>query len=269
MAETCRYKLTLAYDGSQFHGWQKQEPPDRPILRTVQGVVEEALVRLLRQPKEVINLTGASRTDAGVHALGQIAHFDAQTTIPLERFALALNSRLPKDVDALRCERTHPTFDAITDARCKQYRYRLWVAPRRPLDRRGVVYPVLKPVDIDAMRDAATRLMGRHDLEGFSAAGHGRAETIRNVFHAAVDPVGEDELHFVVQGDGFLWNSVRIMAGTLVEVGVGRRTPDIIDKVYASGDRQQAGPTLPPVGLWLEWIEHHDPAVTQLLEQAT
>lgn len=250
-----RYKLTIAYDGSAFHGWQKQEPPGEEPLRTVQGVVEDALVRLLGQPRDVINLTGASRTDSGVHALGQVAHFDADTAIPIERLAMAINSRLPDDIDLRSAEPTRSDFDAIRDAVRKQYRYRLWVADRRPLDRRLVVYPVLRALDVAAMRDAAARLVGTHDLEGFSAAGHGRAETIRHIHHADVEDQG-DEVHFVVQGNGFLYNTVRIMAGTMVDVGVGRLTPDTVDEIYRTADRRLAGPTLPPTGLWLEWIEH-------------
>ena len=131
-----RYKLTIAYDGTDFHGWQKQEPPDRDPLRTVGGVVCEALQRLLRQR---IQLVGASRTDAGVHAEGQVAHFDAQIPIPIDRLAKALNSRLPGDVEAVSVEQVASNFDAIRSVHSKQYVYRIFNTVRRPLVNRHVV----------------------------------------------------------------------------------------------------------------------------------
>ncbi len=248
-----RYKLTMAYDGTAFHGWQKQTPPDGPPLRTVAGVVEDALQRVLRQP---IALVGTSRTDAGVHAKGQVAHFDAQPTpIPLEKLTKAINSRLPDDVEVLAAKPVPNTFDAISDATSKQYCYRIYNTARRPLHQRHCVWHCWTPLDIAAMAAAAARLVGTHDFEGFAAAHHGRSSTIRTVLRCDVT-TDDPEVHIVIEGTGFLYNMVRIIAGTLVEIGRGRFEPGVIDRVLASRDRRQAGPTLPARGLCLEWVKH-------------
>ncbi len=248
-----RYKLTIAYDGSGFHGWQKQEPAGEAPLRTVQGVLEQTMGELLRQP---VSLIGASRTDAGVHAIGQVAHVDAALRVPVERLAHAITSRLPEDVEVRHAEPAPPTFDAIKDAVSKRYRYRLHTSAHRPLGLRHMVYHCWTPLNIERMRDAAARLVGEHDFEGFSAAGHGRLCTVRTVHRCVVERANEDEVHVVVEGSGFLYNMVRIIAGTLVEVGRGRFEPEQVDRVLATTDRRLAGPTLPPSGLFLEWIRY-------------
>ncbi len=273
-----RYRLIIAYDGSAFHGWQKQKqklPPDAdvetPPLPTVAGTLEPILARLLRQP---ITLVGASRTDAGVHALGQVAHFDAaDVRVPVERLAEAINSRLPHDIEVRDAALVADDFHATRHALCKQYRYRLWNAARRPLTLRHTVYHCWSPLDVERMNNAARRLVGTHDFEGFSAAGHGRQSTVRTIFDCRVEtqpmqpvvaPVGESTaspsrlVDITVQGDGFLYNMVRILAGTLVEVGRGRFQPGQIDHILAAADRRLAGPTLPPQGLCLEWIRYPD-----------
>lgn len=253
-----RYQLVIAYDGTLFHGWQKQEPPDKEPLRTVAGVIESAIARTLQQP---VKLVGASRTDTGVHAKGQSAHFNAATPIPTQRLAPAINSRLPDDVDVLAAREAPDDFDAISDVESKQYRYRLFNASRRPLDRRTSVYHCWTRLDIDRMNDAAARLLGRHDFAGLAAIDHDRSTTVRTILACRVErPVGfEPEVHIVVEGDGFLYNMVRILAGTLVEVGRGRFEPQVIDRILATADRRLAGPTLPPEGLSLEWIRYRDP----------
>lgn len=251
-----RYRLTIAYDGSQFHGWQKQHPPDREPLRTVQGEIETALQRLLGQR---IHLLGASRTDTGVHALGQIAQFDAATPIPPDRLLMAINDRLPDDIEVRQLAVVPATFNVISDVHSKQYRYRIHNIAPRPLDRRFVVYHWWLPLDVDRMNDAARRLIGTHDFAGFAAAGHGRQSTIRTIFDCHVQR-RDHEIHVVVSGDGFLYHMVRIMAGTLLEVGRGYFEPEQIDKILHHADRALAGPTLPPQGLWLEWVRYADTA---------
>jgi tRNA pseudouridine38-40 synthase len=276
-----RYRLTIAYDGSAYHGWQKQKPPpdaqadaddvETQPLPTVAGTLEPILARLLRQP---ITLVGASRTDAGVHALGQVAHFDAaDVRVPVERLAEAINSRLPADIEVRHAARTHNDFHATRDALCKQYRYRVWNASHRPLTLRHTVYHCWSPLDVERMNNAARRLVGTHDFEGLAAAGHGRQSTVRTIFDCRVEarpvesvsdrgiemtasPSPGRVVDIVVQGDGFLYNMVRILAGTLVEVGRGRFQPARIDDILAAADRRLAGPTLPPQGLCLEWIRY-------------
>ena len=254
-----RYKITLAYDGSAYHGWQKQEPPGEEPLRTVQGELESVLVRLLGTPKEQLHLMGASRTDSGVHALGQVAMFDADCSIPLQRMALAINARLPDDMEVRSCELAPDDFNVIGDVTNKQYRYRVFNAEHKPLWVRGAVYHCFNAqLDAQKMKDAAQRLVGTHDIEGFAAAGHGRENTVRTIFDCQVftDIAFPDEVHITIQGSGFLYNSVRIIAGTLVEVGRGRFEPGHIDTILKTADRRIAGPTLPPQGLCLQWVSY-------------
>ena len=252
-----RYRLTVAYDGTHFHGWQKQNPPGPPDgLRTVQGVLERRLRELLGQP---LTLMGASRTDAGVHALGQVASFEAVCPIPLERLAQAVNSRLPPDVEVRDAAVVDDTFDVIGDVVSKQYRYRIFNADHRPLWLREQVYHCWLGLDPAPMADAAARLVGTHDIAGFAAADHGRTSTVRTIHRCTIEhtlaayPV---EIHIVVEGSGFLYHSVRIIAGTLVEVGRGAFPPSRVDDILREAERRLAGPTLPPQGLRLEWIRY-------------
>lgn len=249
---TRRIKLVIAYDGSGFHGWQKQHPPDAEPLRTVQGEVESALMRLLGEP---ISLLGASRTDAGVHARGQVAQFDAACRVPIKRLAEALTSRLTPDIDIVSADVVPDTFDCIKSVTSKQYRYYIHNSPRRPLERRRHVYHGWVDLDASRMNEAAQRCIGTHDVVGFAAAGHGRLSTVRTIHDCNVTRDG-DTVIITVEGDGFIYNQVRIMAGTLLEVGRGHFEPDVIDRIFAEKDRRLAGPTLPPEGLWLEWIRY-------------
>lgn len=251
-----RYKLTIAYDGADFHGWQRQVGPDpeRQALRTVAGVLEHALRRVLAQPVHVV---GASRTDAGVHAKGQVAHFDAHLRIPIEKVPAALNSRLPQDLEVVAAQPVAPGFDAITSAVSKRYRYRIFNSPRRPLNKRNFVWHCWTPLEVEPMRDAGRRLVGEHDFAAFAAAGHGRASTVRTI-HGCVVENHQPEVQVIVEGDGFLYHMVRIITGTLVEVARGRFSPDVIDRMLESGDRRQGGPTLPSRGLCLEWIRYEE-----------
>ncbi len=249
-----RYKLTIAYDGSNFHGWQEQCTPDGNPPRTVQQVVRTTCQQVLGQPVELV---GASRTDTGVHALGQVAHLDAETSIPIERMAMAITSRLPDDVEVRHVEPAPPDFDAISGAKRKQYRYRIWADAHRPLQLRHCVYHCWVPIDVRKMNDAAMRLVGEHDFAGFANAGHGRTTTVRTIYDCHIEDVPHSpEVHIVVQGNGFLYNMVRIIAGTLIEVARGHKHSKYIDELLAEPDRQQSGPTMPPQGLVLEWIRY-------------
>lgn len=270
-----RYRLTLSYDGSEFVGWQKQEPPvpgsepdstgERPreILRTVQQVVEVAVRAVVRQP---VVLIGASRTDSGVHALGQTAAFTAtgpsgEGRPPDERLAMALNSRLPEDVIVRSAIPTREDFDPIGDCLSKGYVYRYFTSRERPLWERRYVKHVRESLDVEAMDEAVRRLIGEHDFAGFAAAGHGRESTVRTVHEARVERVDDHLVVLRVSGNGFLWNMVRIIAGTLMEIGLGRRSPESIGKPLEDLDRRSAGPTLGPEGLCLAWQQYPgDPA---------
>jgi tRNA pseudouridine38-40 synthase len=255
-----RYALTIAYDGTDFNGWQKQSADagadNSATLRTVQAVVERAVVESVREPVEIL---GASRTDSGVHALAQVAAFstsDERRGPPDERLALAINSRLPDDVLVTACAPAHPEFHPIRHCVAKGYRYSVFASPDRPLWNRRYVHHVYVPLDVDAMSAAAARLVGVHDFAAFAAAGHGRASTIRSVHECVVRRADDSTIVIDVSGDGFLYNMVRIVAGTLVEVGKGRMSPEDVAGALESRDRRATGPTLPPEGLRLEWIRY-------------
>lgn len=258
-----RYALTIAYDGADFHGWQRQTQPaatlgEPPVeLRTVQGELESALRHVIRAP---VSALGASRTDAGVHAAAQVAVFDAsddRVGPPDERLSAALNARLSADVRILACRRVRNDFDPIRDCLAKGYRYTLSLGDEPPLwDRRFAHHIRDRGLDLPAMRAAAERLVGEHDFAAFASAGHGRESTVRTVLHCAVSQTGAERMAIDVSGDGFLYNMARIIAGTLVEVGRGRKTIEDVRAALASGERERAGPTLPPTGLRLEWIRY-------------
>lgn len=279
-----RYRLTLAYDGTGFRGWQKQEPPvpdsipdesgERPrtILRTVQQEVESAVRAVVRQP---VVLIGASRTDSGVHAWHQTAAFTCEGETgrpPDERLAMALNSRLPADVLCRAAVRTRDDFDPIADCVEKGYRYAFHTSLDRPLWDRAYVKHVWGELD-DAQMDAAARtLVGTHDFEAFAAAGHGRESTVRTVTSCRVVRPSPERVHLEIAADGFLWNMVRIIAGTLLDVGMGRRTPADVAEALASRDRRRAGPTAGPQGLCLMWARYPEdpphPAFTDAVPAA-
>ena len=269
-----RYRLTIAYDGTGFCGWQRQHMPadvarthghdvptdpatDRFELRSVQGLVQRAIRDVTL---EEVNLIGASRTDAGVHARAQTAAFtttDDRRGPADERLAEALNSRLPDDIVIRSAARTHDAFDPITDCIAKGYSYTFHTGRARPLWDRPYVNHIREDLNAPAMADAAALFIGRHDFAAFAAAGHGRASTIRTVLHCAVrdyrSAYDEPRITITVSADGFLWNMVRIIAGTLMDVGRSRISLDRVREALASGDRRTAGPTVPPTGLCLEW----------------
>jgi len=249
-----RVRLTVAYDGTAFHGWQEQNPPDGPPLRTVQRTLRQAIQQVVREPIQVV---GASRTDTGVHAAGQSACFDTSCPIPVENLPRAITGRLPPDVEARHAEQVGDDFDVIGDVTRKQYRFVIWNTPRRPLARRHTVFHFHDVLDEHAMADAAARLVGEHDFAAFTNAGHGRETTVREIFACGVSrAVDQPEVTITVSGSGFLYNMVRILAGCLVEVGRGHWSPDHIDTLLREGDRQRSGPTLPPQGLCLQWVRY-------------
>jgi len=252
-----RVRLTVAYEGTDFHGWQAQNPPDGSPLRTVQGVLSEVVAHVVRAP---ITLVGASRTDAGVHAIGQVAAFDADLRIPIDRLAMAITARLPPDVQVREASLVADAFDPIADPVSKAYRYRMvpGAPPRRwpPLfDRRTVAW-TRHDLDVARMQAAAQRLVGEHDVVGFAQIDHGRRTTVRTIHHCHVRESASGEVEIEIAGSGFLYNMVRIVAGTLHEVGRGRFDGERIDEILATGDRRLAGPTMPPEGLCLMWIRY-------------
>ena len=260
-----RLRLLLAYDGTDFHGWQRQEPPDTEPLRTVQGILTAAVSDLMREP---IQVNGASRTDAGVHARGQVAAFSAANSrIPVERVAMALNTRLPPDLEVRDAREVSATFDPIRDCVSKGYSYRLrHGCDGRPAGLDGRADPFERrttaqcrfALDVARMRAAAAQMVGTHDFRAFAHGPDQRETTVRTVHTITVVEEARGIIRLNVSGSGFLHHMIRIMTGTLVEIGRGRIEPTEVGAIIASGDRGRAGPTMSASGLCLEWIHYGD-----------
>ncbi len=237
-----RVKLTVEYDGTNYVGWQRQ---DNGV--GVQTVLENALSELLGCK---ITCYGASRTDSGVHALGQVVHFDHPGVVPGDRFPLALIPHLPPDVACIASEQVNDSFNARFDSRGKRYEYGLLVSKvPRPL-RRRYAWEVHKPLDVTAMRMAAKHMLGEHDFSCFQGQGCSAPHAIRELTAITIEEAG-DTIKISVSGNAFVRYMVRILVGTLVSVGEGRMPPDFVAKVIQSRDRKQAGPTAPAKGLTL------------------
>ncbi len=252
-----RYRLIVAYDGTDFHGWQRQTSVDGGPLRTVQWCLEQAVVGAIRHAVPVV---GASRTDAGVHAEGQVASFAVPVDMPAARLAAALNSRLPRDIQVRAASRVPDSFDPISDCDTKRYRYALRDGCRHgmrthPFESRYVT-EVVHDLEVGAMQSAAPALVGRHDFKGLAGQTEQKATTVRTIHACDVSRCADGVVRVSVQGDGFLYNMVRIVVGTLVEIGRGRLEPGIIPRILATGNRELAGPTMPPEGLCLEWVHY-------------
>ena len=254
-----RYRLQVAYDGTAFHGWQRQVREDGSELRTVQSALQRAVFKAVREETPV---TGASRTDAGVHAIGQVAAFTASQSIDVDRMSMALTSRLPEDVQVTHAEVVADDFDPIKDARSKCYRYDIACtrppATWPPLFDRHVVYRTPFELDHEPMSRVAARLVGEHDFAGLAQKHHGRDNTVRTIHACTVARIAPDRIRIEVVGSGFLYNMVRLIAGTLLEAGRGRIDEARVDEVLATGNRRLAGQTLPPQGLCLRWIHYGD-----------
>ncbi|MGH9691870.1 MAG: tRNA pseudouridine(38-40) synthase TruA [Candidatus Acidiferrales bacterium] len=251
-------KLTIAYDGADFHGWQFQ-----PGVPTIQGALHDAARKIT---EEKIIMHGASRTDAGVHALGQVAHFRTHSALSAAEFQRALNALLPPAIRIVAAEETGPDFHSRWLAQGKTYRYRIYrgkVLP--PFDyRRALHYPW--PLDEDAMAAAARLFLGEHDFTSF-AASSGSEEDDRNrnttrVLYSCevVREADRDEIACVIRGQSFLRYMVRKIVGTLIEVGKGRFSPEDIPQLFELRDRSRSGATLPAEGLYLVSLEYPDPA---------
>jgi tRNA pseudouridine38-40 synthase len=240
-------KLTIQYDGTDYVGWQRQ-----PNGVSIQELVERAIEPIEGRPVTVI---GAGRTDAGVHALGQVASVQLQSAIDPATLARALNATLPEDVRVASAEEAAPDFNARFSATGKVYAYRIWRGAFLPPFERRYVWHVPPPLDVERMREAARTLTGRHDFSAFRAAGSDAATSERTIRDLSIDTEGE-HVTLTVAGDGFLRYMVRAMAGTLVDVGQGRRSVESVAAALASRDRAQAGPTAPAKGLVLLKVEY-------------
>jgi tRNA pseudouridine38-40 synthase len=244
------FKLTLAYDGTDFCGWQVQLEQ-----RTVQGELETAWREITG---ETVRVTATSRTDSGVHALGQVVGVQTESRLTVAKLFGAINAKLPDDIILVSLEEAPPDFHATRDARQKRYRYQIHNDRSRPLFDRRHVWHVPLPLDTAAMHRAGQALVGTHDFASFQAAGSERETTVRTIFALDVARgAGElaSQVRIEVEGDGFLYNMVRIIVGTLVEVGMERRDEDSLTALLSAGDRPAAGQTAPPQGLLLLQVD--------------
>lgn len=280
-----RIKLTLSYRGTAYHGWQVQNLSELEVSKrgkdcpTVQGVLQRMLGEVVGHP---VSVTGSSRTDTGVHAKGQVCHFDTTArTIPMLGLLNAVNARLPEDIVVRSAEvvegaewvESEPGatdvgegvsgwweggFNAISWTKRKRYQYVVWCHPVRHAFLSDLAFYRWQKLDLEAMKTAASLLEGTHDFTSFARPGHGRDSAVRTVHECSVSRRGP-LIVIGVTGSGFLWNMVRIMAGTLVDIGRGAHRPDVIPAMLAAKDRTAAGQTAPAHGLYLQWIEFEKP----------
>ena len=237
-----RIHLIVEYDGTAYAGWQRQAN-----AMTVQEKLERAILKLTG---EELCVSGASRTDAGVHALGQSAHFDTESRIPADKFSFALNTMLPPDIRVTRSEEVPLEFHARFSTRGKRYRYLFHAAPHAGALTRNTHAHVIYPLDVEKMQIEAQDLVGTHDFAAFAASGSVVKDTVRTIYRAEVAASGS-EIRLIVEGSGFLYNMVRIIAGTLIGVGSGKLEPGAFRRAIASGDRLDLGITAPAHGLTL------------------
>ena len=246
---TRRILLTVSYDGTNYAGWQLQEN-----AVAVQQRVEEALEKLIHTP---IRVTGASRTDAGVHALGQRFHFDTFSRIPADKYAFALNTCLPPDIRILAGREVPGDFHARFDAQGKRYTYRIHNAPHASALYRNITAHVPYQLDVNLMRESLGVLLGTHDFAAFQAAGSTAKTTIRTLTDAQLAQDG-DLLTLTVCGNAFLYNMVRIITGTMLDIGMGRKPANAFRTALETGNRLALGITAPACGLELTRVYYAD-----------
>ncbi|HID30876.1 MAG TPA: tRNA pseudouridine(38-40) synthase TruA [Desulfobacterales bacterium] len=243
------FKLVIEYDGTGYHGWQSQSN-----TCTIQGTIEDALKRMTGQS---VTLTGSGRTDAGVHATGQVANFCLATRLTSEMFANGLNSLLPADIVIKDCATVDKTFHARFSARAKVYDYRILNRPTPAALFRQYAWHIKKALELNAMRRAMVCLEGKHEFSAFEGVGSPRSHSVRTV--VALTLTGKDADGYVVfsiEADGFLRHMVRNIVGTLVDVGLRKMTPEDFEDILISRDRKQAGITAPPHGLFLREVKY-------------
>ncbi len=240
------FRITLAYDGTDYSGWQYQ-----PGRATIQGVLEEALTRTTQDSSRVI---ASGRTDAGVHAMRQVASFRCRTRMTADALCRALNANTPDDIHIWTVAPVPPSFHPIRDAVSKHYQYRIHLGAQRDLFARRYTWHIPRQLALPAMRSAAAHLAGTHDFRSFESSGAPRKSSVRTIHELAIqhaDQQGVESLTIAVAADGFLYKMVRNIVGTLVQVGLGKRAADSMVGILASCDRRAAGPTAPPHGLIL------------------
>lgn len=242
------FKLLLSYDGSRYKGWQRLGNTDQ----TIQGKLEAVVTRMVGRPAEVI---GSGRTDAGAHAMGQVANFHADTQLSPEEIRDYLRHYLPEDIGVRSVEEVNERFHSRFHATQKTYVYRIWNSEAPCVFERKYVWPMAEALNLDAMKDAAQQFLGTHDFMAFCSNKHFKKSSVRTIYALEIDRIGE-ELRFTVTGDGFLYNMVRIIVGTLLAVGKGALAAEDIPNILESKRREQAGETVPAKGLCLMEVRY-------------
>lgn len=235
-------RLDICYDGTKYRGWQRLSGNDN----TIQAKLENALSKILGEP---IEISGSGRTDAGTHAMGQVANFHCNSTMPAEEILQKLRMYLPEDIGIYSCKNVSPRFHARLNAKTKTYRYRVWNGSAPCVFDRKLVYLSRGYLDVDAMREAAKLYCGEHDFSAFCANKNMKKSTVRYISDFQIQQT-ENECIFVVTGNGFLHHMVRIMVSTLLQVGRGEREAQSIPALFGA-DRSEAGPLIPACGLCL------------------
>ena len=241
-------KLTIEYDGKDFNGWQKQ-----PNKLNIQGTIEKAIEAVT---KEVVDLNASGRTDAGVHALAQVANFKTNSNIPIEKIAIALNTKLKKSIRIKKAEEVEEKFHSRLSCKRKTYRYIINNSEYGTAIYRNLETNIPMKLDVNKMKEAAKYFEGEHDFKAFKASGTSSKNSTRTIYKAEVKKVQGDKIYIELTGNGFLYNMVRIISGTLVEVGLGKLQPEDIPNIIKEQKRELAGKTLPPYGLYLISVEY-------------
>lgn len=241
-------KLTIEYDGKEYNGWQKQ-----PNKLNIQGEIERAIQNITGKQVELI---GSGRTDAGVHAFGQVANFKIDSDFPIEKMAIAINSQLKKSIRIKKTEEVSPEFHSRYNCHSKTYQYVIDNSEQGSAIYRCLSYHVPQELDVEKMQKAVTYFVGEHDFSSFKSSGTSSKSSVRIIYDANVEKDGE-RVKINLTGNGFLYNMVRIISGTLVEVGLNNIEPEDIPKIIEAKNRQMAGKTLPPQGLFLMEVEYN------------
>ena len=235
-------KLTIEYDGKDFNGWQKQ-----PNKLNIQGTIEQAIKGITG---EDVELNASGRTDAGVHALGQVANFKTNSQIPIEKFAIAINSRLKKSIVIKKAEEVEERFHSRLNCKKKTYRYVINNSFEGSAIYRNLETHIPQKLEVEKMKEAIKYFEGEHDFKAFKASGTSSKSSVRTIYETNIYQKDE-RIYIELTGNGFLYNMVRIIAGTLVDVGIGKIQPEDIPEIIKLGKRENAGKTLPPNGLYL------------------
>ena len=240
-------RLDICYDGTRYRGWQRLSGENN----TIQGKLERTLSRILQ---EEIEVSASGRTDAGAHAMGQVVNFHCNSDMDCSQILTQLRSYLPEDIGIYSCEEVHPRFHARLNAKSKTYRYRLWNSEEPCVFQRRYVYADARALDMEAMKQAASMLLGEHDFSAFCANKKMKKSTVRRIDRLEITRRG-NEICFDVTGNGFLYNMVRILVGTLLEVGRGERVAESIPELFGA-KREAAGSLVPAGGLCLMEVEY-------------